>query len=38
MLSLKSADIKDVYEILYLYMGDHNKKFIIEHSLRSQIT
>ena len=27
ILSLKSIDIKDVDEILYLYMIDHNKKF-----------
>ena len=27
MLSLKNVDIKDVDEILYLYMKDHNKKF-----------
>ena len=27
ILSLKNVDIKDVDEILYLYMIDHNKKF-----------
>ena len=27
ILSLKNIDIKDVDEILYLYMIDHNKKF-----------
>ena len=27
ILSLKNVDIKDVDEILYLYMRDHNKKF-----------
>ena len=27
VLSLKNVDIKDVDEILYLYMKDHNKKF-----------
>ena len=27
ILSLKIVDIKDVDEILYLYMKDHNKKF-----------
>ena len=27
ILSLKNNDIKDVDEILYLYMKDHNKKF-----------
>ena len=27
ILSLKNVDIKDVDEILYLYMKDHNKKF-----------
>ena len=26
ILSLKNVDIKDVDEILYLYMKDHNKK------------
>ena len=33
MLSLKNVDIKDVDEILYLYMIDHNKK-IIHHLLK----
>ena len=28
ILSLKNVDIKDVDEILYLYIKDHNKKFI----------
>ena len=28
ILSLKNVDIKDVDEILYLYMIDHSKKFI----------
>ena len=27
ILSLKNVDIKDVDEIIYLYMKDHNKKF-----------
>ena len=27
ILSLKNVDIKDVDELLYLYMKDHNKKF-----------
>ena len=27
ILSLKNVDIKDIDEILYLYMKDHNKKF-----------
>ena len=27
ILSLKNVDIKDVDEILYLYVKDHNKKF-----------
>ena len=27
ILSLKNVDIKDVHEILYLYMKHHNKKF-----------
>ena len=27
ILSLKNVDIKDVDEILYLYVIDHNKKF-----------
>ena len=27
ILSLKNVDIKDVDEILYLYMKDHNKKY-----------
>ena len=27
MVSLKNVDIKDVDEILYFYMKDHNKKF-----------
>ena len=27
ILSLKNVDMKDVDEILYLYMKDHNKKF-----------
>ena len=27
ILSLKNVDIKDVDEILYLYIKDHNKKF-----------
>ena len=31
ILSLKNVDIKDVDEILHLYMIDHNKKFY--HSL-----
>ena len=26
VLSLKNVDIKDVDEIIYLYMKDHNKK------------
>ena len=29
ILSLKSVDIKDVDEMLYLYMTDHNKTLII---------
>ena len=28
ILSLKNVDIKDVDEILYLYMLDHNKKIL----------
>ena len=28
ILSLKNVDIKDVDEILYLYMIDHNKKLL----------
>ena len=38
ILSLKSVDIKDVDEILYLYMIDHNKKFnqyILKGQLKS---
>ena len=27
ILSLKNVELKDVDEILYLYMKDHNKKF-----------
>ena len=36
ILSLKMVDIKDVDEILYLYMIDHNKKFT-QYLLKGQI-
>ena len=34
ILSLKNVNIEDVDEILYLYMKDHNKKFVIKFEIK----